>query len=423
MSDTAIRVNNLSKQYAIGRQRQAYKTLQDSIVQAATNLRQTLLQPLGENKISRDQEVFWALKDVSFEIKQGDRIGIIGHNGAGKSTLLKILSRITEPTAGSIAIKGRVASLLEVGTGFHQELSGRENIYLNGAILGMSRVEIRSKFDQIVEFAEIEKFLDTPVKRYSSGMYVRLAFAVAAHLEPEILIVDEVLAVGDSKFQQRCLGKMKDVSSEGRTVVFVSHQMGTIAKLCNQGILLEKGQISEQGDIKEVIAAYMQKVTFGESNQFIALNLDCSGKDIYIGKAITTNVAGLSTSEFGHDEQVQLEIHYNVNRFNSDVVLAIVLTDQYDRKIFTSEVLLSKLISRIREDSFVAKVMLPKNLLTPGQYTFMLAVSVPNVQMFDLIEGACKFTITDRGSEFSLYEGMDYGCVFANCQWSVETEL
>ena len=206
----------------------------------------------------QSKEVFLPLRDVSFQIEQGDRLGIIGRNGAGKSTLLKILSRITEPTSGRIKIKGRVASLLEVGTGFHPELTGRENIFLNGAILGMSRVEIRRKFDEIVAFADIEKFLDTPVKRYSSGMYVRLAFAVAAHLEPEILIVDEVLAVGDVEFQKKCIGKMEDVSrNEGRTVIFVSHNMGVIKTLCNNGILLEKGVVTDSGSLDELIPKYL----------------------------------------------------------------------------------------------------------------------------------------------------------------------
>jgi lipopolysaccharide transport system ATP-binding protein len=206
-----------------------------------------LIHPFAAPEYDPTHEEFWALKDVSFDIQQGDRVGIIGRNGAGKSTLLKILSRITEPTSGKISIKGRVASLLEVGTGFHPELSGRENIYLNGAILGMSKAEIKSKFDEIVAFAEVEKFLDTPVKRYSSGMYVRLAFAVAAHLEPEILIVDEVLAVGDVQFQKKCLGKMEEVGKEGRTILFVSHNMAMISNLCQKGILLETGKIATRG--------------------------------------------------------------------------------------------------------------------------------------------------------------------------------
>jgi lipopolysaccharide transport system ATP-binding protein len=259
MSDTVIRVENLGKKYIIGhQQREHYVALRDVIAKGTKSLRRQLLKPFGKRIPNPATEEFWALKDVSFEVNRGDRIGIIGRNGAGKSTLLKILSRITEPTKGRISIKGRVASLLEVGTGFHPELTGRENIYLNGAILGMSRFEIKKKFDEIVAFAEVEKFLDTPVKFYSSGMYVRLAFAVAAHLEPEILIVDEVLAVGDAQFQKKCLGKMEDVAEkEGRTVLFVSHNMTTVQVLCQKAVLLERGKVKITGSPKTVIGQYL----------------------------------------------------------------------------------------------------------------------------------------------------------------------
>ncbi|QIZ72507.1 ABC transporter ATP-binding protein [Oxynema aestuarii] len=259
MSDPIIQVENLGKKYIIGHQKQErYTALRDVIANGAKSVGQKLLTPMGKKVSDPTVEEFWALKDVSFEIKQGDRVGIIGRNGAGKSTLLKILSRITEPTTGRISIKGRVASLLEVGTGFHPELTGRENIYLNGAILGMSKVEIKRKFDEIVAFAEVEKFLDTPVKRYSSGMYVRLAFAVAAHLEPEILIVDEVLAVGDAQFQKKCLGKMEDVGKEGRTVLFVSHQMAAIQNLCQKAIWLNQGEVITEDKTDIVIGKYLK---------------------------------------------------------------------------------------------------------------------------------------------------------------------
>ncbi len=255
MSDTVINVQGLGKKYQIshgGGERESYNTLRDALPKAM----HALMHPLKRARAT--SEDFWALKDVSFEIKRGECVGIIGRNGAGKSTLLKILSRITEPTTGRIEIHGRMASLLEVGTGFHPELTGRENIYLNGTILGMQRREIDRKFDEIVAFAEIEKFLDTPVKRYSSGMYVRLAFAVAAHLEPEILVVDEVLAVGDIQFQKKCLGKMNEVGRDGRTVLFVSHQMATIANLCSRVIVLKDGQIGVDGDTKMAIDHYQQ---------------------------------------------------------------------------------------------------------------------------------------------------------------------
>ncbi len=254
MSDIAIRVEHLGKQYRLGGQQMRYATFRETLVNAAR-------VPLGWLKGERraQQNSFWALDDVSFEVKLGEAVGIIGRNGAGKSTLLKILSRITSPTRGRVYIYGRVGSLLEVGTGFHPELTGRENIYLNGAILGMTRREIMRKFDEIVAFAEIEKFLDTAVKFYSSGMYVRLAFAVAAHLEPEILIVDEVLAVGDAEFQKKCLGKMGDVAKEGRTVLFVSHNMPAIQNLCTSGILLESGKLSLLDSTHAVIEKYLSR--------------------------------------------------------------------------------------------------------------------------------------------------------------------
>lgn len=265
---TLIKIENLSKKYVIGHQRQeSYSTLRDVMMHKIRGIGKRLRHPLSPNREKTTLEEFWALKDINFEIKQDERVGIIGRNGAGKSTLLKILSRITEPTTGRINIKGRVASLLEVGTGFHPELTGRENIFLNGAILGMSRVDIKKNFDEIVAFAEVEKFLDTPVKRYSSGMYVRLAFAVAAHLEPEILIVDEVLAVGDAAFQKKCLGKMKDVGKEGRTVLFVSHNMGAVKLLCQKAILLDQGSVAQIGRASYVTEAYVNIQNSYESDK------------------------------------------------------------------------------------------------------------------------------------------------------------
>jgi len=267
MSDTVISVENLSKRYLIGHQsaeRERYTALRDVIVREMRNFgRRAVDLVRGESIVQGDEiEEFWALQNVTFEVKQGEVVGIIGRNGAGKSTLLKILSRITEPTQGRVKLAGRVASLLEVGTGFHPELTGRENIYLNGAILGMSRADIRRRFDEIVAFAEIDSFLDTPAKRYSSGMYVRLAFAVAAHLEPEILIIDEVLAVGDVEFQRKCLGKMKDVvTTQGRTILFVSHNMAAIESLCDRALLLSNGRCVAQGGTSDIVQAYLRDVS------------------------------------------------------------------------------------------------------------------------------------------------------------------
>jgi lipopolysaccharide transport system ATP-binding protein len=277
MSDAVITVENLSKRYLLGHRsgEQGHNTFRDVITREARNFARKAVDVLQGRQVVQGDEVeeFWALKNVSFDVKQGETIGIIGRNGAGKSTLLKVLSRITDPTYGWVSLRGRVASLLEVGTGFHQELTGRENIFLNGAILGMTQREIRKKFDEIVAFAEVERFLDTPVKRYSSGMYVRLAFAVAAHLEPEILIVDEVLSVGDAEFQKKCLGKIDDVSRrEGRTILFVSHNMGVIASLCPTAIWLDQGSIRQYGPARGVVASYL---AHGMPNNDRIVRLDC----------------------------------------------------------------------------------------------------------------------------------------------------
>lgn len=281
MAETVIKAENLGKKYIIGHQgKGGYKTVREQVMQHAHNFYSRTRQLItGKTVIEGDEvEEFWALKGLNFEIQQGDRVGIIGRNGAGKSTLLKVLSRITEPTTGKISIKGRLASLLEVGTGFHPELTGRENIFLNGAIMGMSRAEIKRKFDEIVEFSGVEKFLDTPVKRYSSGMYVRLAFSVAAHLEPEVLVIDEVLAVGDAEFQKKCLGKMQDISvSDGRTVLFVSHNMAALQSLCNKSMVLSQGKISlPLTSTSEAVAYYLEKV-FVRSESRVGDRKDRSG--------------------------------------------------------------------------------------------------------------------------------------------------
>jgi len=277
MSQLAISVESLSKSYLVGHNANKIErnnTLRDILVRNARNLSRKTHDMISGRPIVQGDEVeeFWALKGLSFTIAQGDRVGVIGRNGAGKSTLLKVLSRITEPTAGRVTINGRVASLLEVGTGFHPELSGRENVFLNGAILGMKRIEIQRKFDEIVAFAEVERFLDTPVKRYSSGMYVRLAFAVAAHLDPEILIVDEVLAVGDVQFQKKCLGKMQDVSAEGRTILFVSHNMAAIEQLTQRAIFLNGGEMQFDGETSTAIAQYLQSSNVAPAVQFSTEN-------------------------------------------------------------------------------------------------------------------------------------------------------
>ncbi len=320
MSDVAIRCEGLAKQYEIG-EREAYKALRDVITDAFAAPFRRLKAAARRSQNGSDngkKPTIWALKDVSFEIKRGEVVGIIGRNGAGKSTLLKILSRITEPTKGRVDLWGRVGSLLEVGTGFHPELTGRDNIFLNGAILGMSRAEIASKFDEIVAFAEVEKFIDTPVKRYSSGMYVRLAFAVAAHMETEILLVDEVLAVGDAQFQKKCLGKMDDVAKHGRTVVFVSHSMASVQALCERGILLSHGTVELDGPVTQVVSNYL-------SAQVPELVSAHSPEGVSITKA---------SASWSEDTGVRLEVSFRSPFALRPPMLGVVLSDELGRPVF-----------------------------------------------------------------------------------------
>jgi lipopolysaccharide transport system ATP-binding protein len=311
---SAIVTEGLGKRYEIGqRNREAYSTLRDTIANGI-RLRSRSAMPATKE--------FWALRDVSFDVKQGEVVGIVGRNGAGKSTLLKLLSRITEPTTGRIRIRGRVASLLEVGTGFHPELTGRENIYLNGAILGMSRKEITAKFDEIVDFAEVEEFLETPVKRYSSGMYVRLAFAVAANLDPEVLIVDEVLAVGDSQFQRKCLGKMKDFStSEGRTVLFVSHSMASVRALCTSALWLDHGQVRLRGSSLEVIRSYLES-SMEEAGSTQSLE-DIKRAPGQGERLMITRVTLNDGQSVQHGERLDVQIDYEVKESAPDVAFGV----------------------------------------------------------------------------------------------------
>ncbi len=319
MPETMIRVENLSKLYRIGAAEKGYKTLREAIMEGFSapiknfNRLRNLTRFKSDVENNGESDVIWALKDVSFEVKQGEVLGIIGRNGAGKSTLLKILSRITEPSSGSVEIHGRISSLLEVGTGFHPELTGRENIFLNGGILGMKKKEIERKFDEIVAFSEIEKFLDTPVKRYSSGMYVRLAFAVAAHLEPEILLVDEVLAVGDAEFQKKCLGKMENLAGGGRTVMFVSHNMAAVKSLCRRTILLEKGAIAEDGPTEHVVKRYLGTGLHTSAERKWDDIKTAPGGDVVRLRAVRAkNAKGEVTSEFNIQEPIDVEMEFQV---------------------------------------------------------------------------------------------------------------
>ena len=365
MSDTIVKVEGLGKKYILSHETGGgYTALRDVISTKAKNL-------VKQNKnILPAKEDFWALKDVSFEIQQGEVVGIIGRNGAGKSTLLKILSRITEPTTGRIELNGRVASLLEVGTGFHPELTGRENIYLNGAILGMSRAEIKHKFDEIVDFSGVEKFLDTPVKRFSSGMYVRLAFAVAAHLEPEILVVDEVLAVGDAEFQKKCLGKMKDVSKkEGRTVLFVSHNMAAVKSLCTRGIVLKQGGLDFNGNQFEAVQYYQN---LNESNNSFThhgkIEEAPGNNNIKILQLdVVPQEGGVLTMFSG--VEFQLKIYNYLESKNLDVTFEVSNND--DVVIFHKGLLLTENNSS-KKGVYAVTCCLPKQFLNAGIYSIKL---------------------------------------------------
>jgi len=387
MTQVAISVKNVSKKYSIGKQK-------DSSLRGS-------LAGIFAKKANKFDE-FLALDNVSFDIQRGDVVGIIGKNGAGKSTLLKILSQITRPSAGEIEINGRVASLLEVGTGFHPELTGRENVFLNGTILGMTRKEVASKFDEIVAFSGVEKFIDTPVKHYSSGMYVRLAFAVAAHLEPEILIIDEVLAVGDAEFQKKCLGKMKDVAGEGRTVLFVSHQLGSIRQLCNKGILLNRGAVTLTGDIENVVSEYQKKGT--ESSSFVKNE---SSKDFFISKVEFKS----DNTSFYASEAIELIVDLKYNAFvNAEKHLLLRVCDQENQIVGATEVV-------VVGDKLNYSYQIPANFLTKGHYSINFILYNPGVAQFDLVEECCNFEILDNNSLFSHLESFNIGNVYLPNNW------
>lgn len=398
MSDTVIRVENLGKKYIIGHQQQErYTALRDVITNKVKSIG-SLIIPKAKNENPAFEE-FWALKDVSFDIKQGDRVGIIGRNGAGKSTLLKILSRITEPTIGSIKIKGRVASLLEVGTGFHPELTGRENIFLNGAILGMGKEEIKRKFDEIVAFAEVEKFLDTPVKRYSSGMYVRLAFAVAAHLDPEILIIDEVLAVGDAAFQEKCLGKLEETSNNQRkTIILVSHNVQSISRLCNSCLWLNSGKVQDFGYAQKVINNYYSNKKRCISTWVPNENelLDTS----FVYKQISIIAPEGSTSDaIPASKSFTIEFIYQIKtpHIKGRIALQIRRTDGIVSLSSANTDKESFIEKEWMKGDFVEKCVIPDNLLAPSGY--YLTVSQPTADGHNHIyENICFFCIDPSDS-------------------------
>jgi len=398
MTDVAIRVQDLGKQYRLGK-RERYHSLRDSLTRAlSAPLRwvgSSLSARQSNNGTAQDGDTLWALKDVSFEVRRGEVIGIIGRNGAGKSTLLKILSRITEPTTGEIDILGRIGSLLEVGTGFHPELTGRENIYLNGAILGMKQSEIASKFDDIVAFAEIEPFLDTQVKHYSSGMYMRLAFAVAAHLEPEILIVDEVLAVGDAQFQKKCLGKMGEVAQGGRTVLFVSHNMAAVQALCSSAILLSRGIVVAKGATKTMVESYLRDVNHGCMSP-LKDRTDRQGSGVVRFTSVSfANEQGQDQSGFqcGADATIIMRFENRSSRILRNLRVALGINDSLGQRVLLLDTTLSgENLDQVLQGTGAIRASLPKLPLVPGRYDFTIYADVNGV-IADWIQNAASFDV------------------------------
>jgi len=377
MSDSIISVDNLGKKYLLRHQaqRQRYATLRETVIEKV----RSCFVRTGRRSVRETIEYFWALNDVAFEVKRGEVVGVIGRNGAGKSTLLKILSRITEPTTGEVWLRGRVASLLEVGTGFHPELTGRENIFLNGAILGMARQEILRKFDEIVAFAEVEAFLDTPVKRYSSGMYVRLAFAVAAHLEPEILIVDEVLAVGDAEFQKKCLGKMNDVAKGGRTVLFVSHNMGAVQALCSRGLLLTGGRLVMDGPVRSVCERYLQGSARGLAG-VVTWSADSNARMCFTELAVL-NEKNQPVGRLGIEEKIRVRVSYQVGSplTGATICLRVRRNGILLFNSFDSDETPAWLGMR-SPGKYEAIIELPRYMLGAGQYTLSIGAGIPRTE-------------------------------------------
>lgn len=387
--DVAIRVENLGKRYRIGR-REPYKTLRDSLAGAVRAPFRRLSG--GSNGDGGRGELIWALRDVSFEVRRGEVVGVIGRNGAGKSTLLKILSRITAPTEGSAVINGRVGSLLEVGTGFHPELTGRENIYLSGAILGMRKREINEKFDEIVKFAEVEKFIDTPLKRYSSGMQVRLAFAVAAHLEPEILLVDEVLAVGDAAFQKKCLGKMGDISKEGRTVLFVSHNMGAIEQLCDKCILLENGVIKQIGTTSTVISIYLRDLHSHLKSSFLAFPNGDKNGSLIEAEILNSNKKHTDSVLFGEPFYIRMKFVHKSRL--PGISYSIRIYDQKERLVSAANTLKDELDIE-KKGVIDIFCFLPGNFFIPGEYRVAIGCYIRPSSIIDEVNDCLKLIINN----------------------------
>ena len=417
-----IKVENIAKRYRIGASVAAYQTLRDAIAEKV----KTPLRRLRAGGAGRAEESIWALSDVSFEIGPGEVVGIIGRNGAGKSTILKILSRITEPTRGRVELYGRVASLLEVGTGFHQELTGRENIFLNGAILGMRRAEINSKFDEIVAFAEIEKFIDTPVKRYSSGMYLRLAFAVAAHLDPEILIVDEVLAVGDANFQRKCLNKMQDVRESGRTVLFVSHNMTAVTRLCQRAILLNEGRVMDDGPSQQVVSAYLSSGLRATSSREWLDPAEAPGNGkVQLRRVRVRTEENASADAVDIRRPIGVEIEFDVLEPGHVLAPNFHFYNEEGVYLFMAAERDSMWRNRPRPAGrYKSTAWVPGNLLSEGTMVVSVAVSTPEPVAIHFFErDVVAFQVVDKlegGSARGDYNGPMPGVIRPLLEWETE---
>lgn len=414
MSAIAIRAEHLGKRYILGR-RERYRTLRDTISDLVR-------APFSRERESEDRD-FWALNDVSFEINQGDVVGVIGRNGAGKSTLLKILSRITEPTRGRAEIHGRVGSLLEVGTGFHPELSGRENIFLNGAIIGMQRAEIARMFDEIVAFAEVEQFIDTPIKRYSSGMYLRLAFAVAAHLNPEILLVDEVLAVGDAAFQKKCLGKMSEVASTGRTILFVSHNLGVVANLCTRGLVLHHGTVVADCSPKDAITRYVDMGKDDDGERLWEPATAPQSANVRL-RALRLKSGGRTVGEVSIDQGFEVEIEFETLRPDLEMSTSLHLTHAIGGDVLSTANFPSATVGRdewfgrkFPLGVFRATCTFPGNLLNEGNYALNV-VLLSRVSQIEVLErDAIRFNAFDEGAMRREWGGGWIGVVRPRLAW------
>jgi lipopolysaccharide transport system ATP-binding protein len=421
MSDVAICIEGLGKRYRLG-ERAPYKTIRETITRAAAAPFRALRSQAGAKTPQKNSQYIWALKDVSLEVKRGEALGIVGRNGSGKSTLLKILSRITEPTTGRAQIQGRVGSLVEVGTGFHPELTGRENVYLNGAILGMSKAEIRRRFDEIVAFAELEKFIDTPVKHYSSGMYVRLGFAVAAHMEPEILLVDEVLAVGDVAFQKKCLGRMGDVVKEERTVLFVSHNVAAIQELCPRAILLTNGHVVEDAPAQMVIASYLStqsSLSNGDvTNPSLRRNSLANSRFRWT-RVTLVNSVGKATSMLALGEPFEVIVKGFADSDLSNVLLGFAINSALGVPIFNSFQTDNGISDRLPAGEVRFRIRIDPNLLAPGLYEIGLGANGDGV--VDWLPTALQFSITAVGSgDRGVWRKYRGGVIHYPCQWYME---